>query len=476
VNKLGTPITSLFFLLVCLWGVDIEINNITSINFLRSLETDINKYFESAPSWSNKNEIDTLEAYNVQTLKDNSLRVSELESYPKKAYELGRVKLALSAKEKDPENQIKLICEAQELYHLALKKSPRNVEYNLALADIESLSRLLPTTCKNQSAKTLNVTERLKLIQHLGPYETNSAYKSGLIYRALGRNIDAMKQFRIFEEYTAKPREDMRNFLLSLTHSPEELSEILPRRYPSINNWLISYERSKGTPKDDNLKAFETAIIETIDSVITKVREGNLEEKKLEEVLLTFYQDPITRSSSEIRKKVSKLLFEYYLVNDNAYAKKLMEAISEREKMNIATSKDFSTKSRKSGSIYNWQANNSKKVINIDLRSEGLGILLNSTKSPDFFTLSGSNSTPLPKNLRVEIWESEDNLDFTLTKDNLLVESGLINGKQSLYFYPGETRSPYIKIFFKFNGEYFNPALNGPIESLIEAFYIKGAN
>jgi hypothetical protein len=200
VNKLGTPITSLFFLLVCLWGVNIEISNIKSINFLRSLETDINKYFESSPSWSNKSEIDTLEAYNVQTLKDNSLRVSELESYPKKAYELGRVKLALSAKEKDPEAQIKLICEAQELYHLALKKSPRNIEYNLALADIQSLSRLLPTTCKSQNAKTLNVTERLKLIQHLGPYETNSAYKSGLIYRALGRNIDAMKQFRVFEE------------------------------------------------------------------------------------------------------------------------------------------------------------------------------------------------------------------------------------------------------------------------------------
>ncbi len=475
-NKLGTPITSLFFLLVCLWGVNIEISNIKSINFLRSLETDINKYFESSPSWSNKSEIDTLEAYNVQTLKDNSLRVSELESYPKKAYELGRVKLALSAKEKDPEAQIKLICEAQELYHLALKKSPRNIEYNLALADIQSLSRLLPTTCKSQNAKTLNVTERLKLIQHLGPYETNSAYKSGLIYRALGRNIDAMKQFRVFEEYTLKPREEMRNFLLSLTHTAEELREILPRRYPSINNWLRSYERSKGTPKDENLKAFETAIIETIDSVITKVQKGNLEEKKLEEILLTFYQDPITRSSSEIRRKTSKLLFEYYLVNENVYAKKLMEALSEREKMTISTSKDFSTKSRKSGSVYNWQADNSKKIINIDLRSEGLGILLNNTKSPDLFLLSGSNSTPLPKNIRVEVWESEDNLDFSLTKDNLVVESGLINGKQSLYFYPGETRSPYIKIFFKFSGEYFNPSVSAPIESLIEAFYIKGAN
>ena len=144
-----------------------------------------------------------------------------------------------------------------------------------------------------------------------------------------------------------------------------------------------------------------------------------MSEKKLEEVLLTFYNDPITRISTDVRKNITKLLFEYYVINDNPHAKKLMEALSERDKIDLATSKEFSTKSRKSGSIYNWYPNNSRKLINIDLRSEGIGIFLNNSKSPDLFVLRGSNGNPLPKNLRAEIWESEDNLEFSLTKDNL---------------------------------------------------------
>jgi len=124
-------------------------------------------------------------------------------------YEAGKINLLLGLENPSSDKKMRILCTSREKFKSAAALSPRNINYQLSLTDIESISPYLAQTCDQlnnneinnlNSAKNTSLAERLNWIESLGPLDPPTLYKKGLIEKAIGQRLNAMSSFRKFDE------------------------------------------------------------------------------------------------------------------------------------------------------------------------------------------------------------------------------------------------------------------------------------
>lgn len=385
---------------------------------------------------------------------------------------LGKISMLQGIEESSSDKKIELFCEARSKFIESTKLAPNGIEYQLAVADIESISPLLSQACNNissSSANNINLNERLNLIQKIAPHETSTLYKTALILKASGDRINAMKKFREFEENTLKPSIEIRRYLISQVINNEELRAILPRKLPHLINW---YDDIKiiGNKNISASHIFEEALVETLNNLDREIKTYEDKDGSSFKRLMHLYWSPNIQSTNQAKKILDQITYKYLSINSEdlnliEYFKKLSQA----NRVELAISPNISNNTKKSSQLFDWYAHTSTTPINLNLSTDGIGFFVSANANYNFIAIQGNKGDYLPNDLKIEVWTSDNNLNYSqVTTLSSFKHTKLEDHPMSLFSIP-KTNSKYIKLYFKYDNDKVS-RLYGPINQLIQLY------
>ena len=386
-------------------------------------------------------------------------------------FELGRIEMIAGLESSNTDEKIKRLCSARNYFIHASHLMPRNSEYHLAVADIESISPSLQATCDNllpQNQNSISLQERLDFIKELAPFDPPTLYKSALILKAKGNRLQAMKSFRLFEETSLESKFIYRKYLMSQALNEDELKELLPRKLPILLTWLNEYSKTPN-PNIDFLPVFESVFTETLNLLAGENFKPQVNQNSTE-TLINLYHAKEIQTSEKIKLELAKLIYKNLSSDsEDLTAREVFKIISNSKRVQSLISTDLSSISKKTSQIYNWQKFNSSNSINIDIRSKGIGVYFPVGASSDYVFIQGSKTAKLPKDLKIELWTSTNNVEYAQTGEAKPEIKGEINQSPILVYKLPNLNSKYSKFYFSFNQE--NSAnLTAPISTAIQ-FY-----
>lgn len=403
------------------------------------------------------------------TLKKTAYRDS------KSSYELGKTYLLKGIKSSVADEKLYSFCMAREQFKRALLHSPRDLEYNLALADVESISPHLSVTCNNTYATSStqsehNVEERLLWIEHLAPNDPPTLYKKGLIEKAQGNRLKAMTSFRGYEEKSLSKNEATRQYLIQEIQNEEELTHAIPEKYPHTLQWYADYRRIGNTSLAFE-KIFEKKMLAMLHAIANNHAEGKIKSSELLSLLTKIRQTPHTSGFVTFETEVNALLFKHISLQTNdQFQAALYKKLSERKRAPFAIAQTLSGTTKKNAILSQWNTNNSQENISVDLRASGFFIYLPEEKETNLLIFQSTQSIHFPENTKIELWKSDTNSDYSIiqTADEKLT-TGTLNEKQIGYIDLGRLQKGYYKIYFSYPVDK-SITISGPIEKIIQLY------
>jgi hypothetical protein len=387
----------------------------------------------------------------------------------KKNHALGRLLLLSGLETNLSDEKLNQICNAREELIIAAQSSPRKIEYQLSIADIESISSSLISTCdslKNSAKKSISLSERLQWVEYLAPNDPPTLYKKGIIERSIGARIEAMRSFRKFEENSLSSQEEYRRFIMSQAQTDLELEELLPRKYPNLLNWIAEYEKNPN-PNIEYKLVFEKVFLELISNL---TNDKKINSKESLEMLYKMYWFQGIQYSEAVKESLIKLIFKIAsLHSSETFAKDFFGSLINQKKIPILISRNFSSISKKSSQIYNWTSHKDLNLISLDLKSESLGIFLPANSKTEKMIIQGGKGDKNIHSLKSSIWTSDDNITFTQSENIKSTRSGIIDSRPIAIFNLPELNAKYIKIFFSLESDKIQK-LNSPTNLIVQLY------
>jgi hypothetical protein len=458
---------SIILLPAVLAGLLYDISSINAHNTLDSAREMIRASLEPSTSWERSQKDTQLEIAikNLSAVSKKKRLRHELQ------HEAGKSKLLSALKTSDSTDKLHLLCKARSYFKLASQKSPVNPEYHLSIVDIESLSPLLATSCDSETSAETNLTpiERLSWVSEIAPADLTSIYKSAIIYDQIGEREKALNTYRRYQELTLVPTWQIRERLVEQPKNQKELLVIIPRKYPEILTWMHAYKKASTEKFIADISVFEQVLNEIIEDTLLKLTKKEISESQFIEMLSHLNMQEILSKSNFLHSKVNTLLYEYYKTTNKTFALFITGKFSNLERAPILKSLQFSKKSPRSGSLYNWIHDQDERNVSLDLRASHLGFFSPANSDIRFITIQGSPGQIMPDNIKIKILTSNDNLDFSPFQGEFKQHSGDLNGIPFLTIELPRKTARYTKLYFQ-SGSTLGGTISNKARDILQAY------
>ncbi len=470
INALITSCLSVFFIFQ-------EISSICIYKNSKNLESRLEKLSKEIPFFSYTKKINSIN----QVFEAQEVIHTPLFEY-QHLYQLGKLKLALGLETSNTEDKISSFCEARDFFISASRLSPNTVNYHIAIADIESISPYLSSTCQNyynnnkklkldatNATGQISIQERLKLIKHLSPTDPTTLYQVALIEKNLGSRIEAMQDFRAFEENSLVPNsKEIISYLLSQVQSEEEMNAIIPRKLPNILNWLNLY-KNKNLESKDYTNAFEVPLIETIEKIDEKTDYTDTEKKQLINILYKLYWSQDVQTFSNFKNKLVKLMYKEITLSDNDnQSQEILKILANSIRSPFLVSTKLSSTSKKTAQVYSWLDYQEESALGLNNKIDAVGLYIPTYDKVNTILLQANEGEILPRDISIEIWSSTDNVNYTLSQTISSKITTQLGTRTVALFENTKFKTPYTKIYFTSNQKTIK--LNSPINLALQIF------
>jgi hypothetical protein len=442
-------ISAIILIPLCFFSLADDWQTATSLRSLDSARESVVRSLEPSTSWERTTREKDLE-HGAEKLSALSGRRNLLHPVH---YEAGRAQLLLALRASDSKDSLEKFCSAREHFLKASRKNPMNPVYHISVADIESLSPLLSSTCdaekKEGRTHTPDVAQRLALVAALAPVDLTSIYKSAIIYNQIGERERSLAAFRRYQELAPSTPWQIRNHLISIPRNESEVLKIIPRKYPDIIEWIRIFKDQRKEEYENHSGVFQEIITDIINRELDALHAGNINEAQFIQMLLTFSSHEITLRNQSLRSRIHTLLSEYYQTTDDSFAAELTSLYATSKRLPLAKSFEFSRKSPASGMLHTWHHDLSTVSVQLDLKAAHLGFFVAEPEAVSLITLTGSTGQIIPDSLSVKMWTSLDNRSFTSYRGALDIRHGEINGIPVAFIQLPRPPGRYNKLYFQ---------------------------
>ncbi len=446
-------VTAIFIIPIVTFSLIGEWRIVSALVSLDSAREKITASLEPSTSWER-----TAQEQDIEKASKTLSSLSErMHTHHSMHYEAGRAQLLLALKASDSTESLKRFCSAREHFFRASRNNPLHPVYHISIADIESLSPLLASSCDSENGSTASkhtVPERLSLVSELAPVDLTSIYRSAIIYNHIGQRELALATFRKYQELSPTTSSHIRDQLVRMPVNENELSLIIPKKYPDIHHWINAFKNNRPEEFRYYEHVFQKIISEIIELELNNLSLGQIEKEKFIKMLQSLGSHEVTIKNPNLHSRIYTLLSEHFTsINskfaNGEFAARVSSLYANSRRIPVAKSFDFSRKSPSTGMLYNWHHDMSKTSVQLNFKADHLGFFAPAPDQISLITIAGAPGQIIPDSVKIKLWTSPDNMTFSPYPGELEFNHGEMMGRPLLYILLPQPPGQYNKLYFE---------------------------
>lgn len=367
-----------------------------------------------------------------------------------------------------------ILCEAYQDFSKAVLQDPANATYNIALADIQVQLPHVEQTCNPHIDNmhfippVLSATERLDYAVSLGPYRVYNLYQAALVFAGVGNKKKALQLLRRDEELNPYFYSAQRNYLQQLVTSEAELQEALPRRFPSIVNWVNDFSVYRPNDFKRWRKSFGKALHDSVIELEERFSKRKITADDYLRYLLAIRSLTLSNLNEETRIELDLQLTNLWPKFGKHKWAKFLKSRSNLKRIPILKSISHRDYTPLSSSLSNWHPDDSLEIVALDQPSQSLGIFIPPSNSLRVLLLSPGNPGTKIKKPELAIFASNSNGNYLPVTKSCHIDSFLIGNRHVFAIQLPEKHFTFYKIHYK--GSSWNERYSNTFADLIQGY------
>ncbi len=385
---------------------------------------------------------------NSENVPNNAVRRQSELTFAKQAQEsmasaaeteilLARVYRSLAKGNEISSASIQYYCKALSHVGAALAHQPTKGRYLVAWA---SLRQLLGGARCDESNTSGDYIEAIKFALNGDPVDLDVTFASAQLYLWSGNKSMAYSLFKKVLTYNTSTTIDQKRFIFSQISNAEDLTAIIPARFPQVNEWARFFREWDPGAFVEFREALSTLQIEALESSLMYV-DTNEVEPEVRWLWLTELAN--FSASDDVRKRVDNEMVHYQETIGNT---KLADLLSRRAALNeqkIVRAYEHGDTRATTSPLVHWNMN---EIVNLDDYYPSLGFYMVGNAQATLIELQSEQEVPALNPNLIKILVSDDNQNWSELRylndpEVLIVGSGSL-----VQLYPERQQHKYWKV------------------------------